>query len=235
MTGAERLCGLADEAIESYLAAIAAELSGPAAARRDILAELGAGVADAADTHRGAGLDPVRAARLAIDEFGSPVRVAAGFRAELATAQARRTAVSLLAAGPLTGAVWLAAALASHIGRLAPPWEWAVLPSDARLVAHFGTMALIVAIGSTLFTLATTGRVTRWLHTGTTRPAACAAIAASSLAAVDVALLAALGILAFAAPGRLAALPLLAAGGASVIRLSLAGRAVRTCLALRTG
>jgi hypothetical protein len=47
--------------------------------------------------------------------------VAAGFRAELADAQARRTAVGLLAVGPLTGVVWVSAPLASHIGRLAPP------------------------------------------------------------------------------------------------------------------
>jgi hypothetical protein len=102
VTGPARLADPADQVIGSYLAAIAARLPGPATARRDILDELGAGVADAAETYRGAGLNPERAARAAVDEFGRPDQVAAGFRTELATAQARRTAVSLLAIGPLT-------------------------------------------------------------------------------------------------------------------------------------
>ena len=235
MTGAVRRADPADRAIEVYLAAIAAELSGPAASRRDILAELGAGIADAADAYRDAGLDPGEAARAAIDEFGSPVLVAAGFRAELAAAQARHTAVRLLAIGPLTGGVWLAAALASHIGQLAPPWEWAVLPAGSRVAAHLAGFALVVAIGSTLFTLAATGRLTRWLDARPGRPVASAAVAAGSIAAVDLAMLAALAILAVAAPGRLAALPLVAAAVVSVIRLGLVGRAAHTCLAMRAG
>jgi hypothetical protein len=233
MTGSARLPDTADQAIGSYLAEIAAGLHGPARTRRGILAELGAGVADAADAYRGAGLNPVQAARAAIDEFGSPDRVAAGFRAELAAAQARRTAVRLLAIGPLTGAVWFAAALTSHVGRLAPPWEWAALPAGARLAVHLAVIALVAAIGSTLFTLAATGRLTRWLPARPARPAASAAIAASSLAAVDVAMLAALSIFAATTPGRFTALPLAAAGAASLIRLSLATRAARTCLAIR--
>lgn len=232
MTGPARPPDTADQAIGSYLAEIAAGLPGPASARRGILAELGAGVADAADAYRAAGLNPAQAARAAIDEFGCPDRIAAGFRGELAAAQARRTAVGLLAVGPLTGAVWFAAALASHVGRLAPPWEWA-LPPGARLAAHLAAIALVAAIGSTLFTLAATGRLTRWLPARPARPAASAAIAASSLAAVDVAMLAALGIFAAATPARLAALPLAAAGAASLVRLGLATRAARTCLAIR--
>ena len=232
MTGSGRLPDTGDEVIGSYLTAIAARLPGPATSRRDILDELRAGVADAADTYRGTGLNPVEAARAAIDEFGSPDRVAAEFHSELAAAQARRTAVSLLAIGPLTGAVWIAAALASHIGRLAPPWEWA-LPAGARLAGHLAIIALVVAIGSTLFTLAATGRLTRWLDTGRARPAASAAIAAGSVAAVDVALLAALVMLA-ATPGRLAVLPLAAAGAASLVRLGFAARSARTCFTMGT-
>jgi hypothetical protein len=224
----------AAQAIGCYLDEIAAGLTGPAGARRDILAELGAGVADAADAHRCAGLNPVQAADAAIAEFGSPERVAAGFRAELAAAQARRTAFTLMIIGPLTGALWFAAAVASHIGRLDspwPPWEWADLPDGARLATHLAAIALAAAIGSTFFTLAVTGRLIRWLPA---RPAASAAIAAGSLAAVDIAMLAALAILAASGPGRLAALPLAAAGAASLARLSLAARAARDCLTLRT-
>lgn len=223
----------ADRAIGSYLAEISAGLPGPARTRRSVLAELGAGVADAAEAYRGAGLDPQRAVRAAIDEFGSPQQVAAAFRTELAAAEARRTAVTLLAIGPLTGAVWLAATLTSHIGRYAPPWEWATLPAGARLATHLAAVALVMTIGSTLFTLAATGRLTRWLPAGSSCSAACAAVAAGSLAAVDVALLAALAIVA-ATPGRLGTIPLLAAAGAaSLVRLGLTTRAARANLAIR--
>jgi hypothetical protein len=230
MTAPARLPDTAERAIGSYLAEIAAGLEGPDGVCRDILAELGAGVADATDAYRCAGLNPVQAARAAIAEFGSPDRVAAGFRGELAAAQARRTAVTLMVIGPLTGALWFAAAVASHIGRLGLPWEWASLPAGAQLATHLAAIALAAAVGSTLFTLAVTGRLTRWLPA---RPAAAAAIAAGSLAAVDIALLAALIILAASMPGRLAAVPVAAAAAASLVRLSLAARAARNCLTVR--
>jgi hypothetical protein len=232
VTGTAWLPDAADPAIGSYLAAIAADLPGPAASRRDILAELGAGLADAADGYLGAGLNPAQAAIAAIDEFGSPDRVAAGFRAELAAAQARRTAVGLIADGPLTGAMWFATALASHVARLAPPWEWAV-PAGARVAVHLAMVALFVAIASILFTLAATGRLTRWLDALPARPAASAAVAAGSIVAVDAAMLAALAVLAATTPGKLAVLPLAAADAASLIRLGFAARAARACLAIQ--
>ena len=221
MTGLAAPPGAAEPAIGSYLTEIAARLPGPASVRRGIVAELGTGLADAADAHRCAGLDPAQAARAAIAEFGSPAKVAAGFRGELAAATARRTTITLMTVGLLTGALWPIAALASHIHQF---------PAAARLAALIAAVAVAAAIGSALFTLATTGRLTRWLPA---RPAASAAIAAASAAAADVAMLAALTILAAATPGRLAALPLPAAGAASLAGLGLATRAARTCLAIR--
>ena len=172
---------------------------------------------------------PTPPTRTAIDEFGPPERVAAGFRAELAAAQARRTALTLMTVGPLTGIVWITAAVTSHVGRLAPPWEWAGLPADARLTTYLAGLPLVAAIGSILFTVAATGRLTRWLPS---RPAVAAAVAAISLAAVDVVMLAALAILGATTPGRLAAFPLAAAGAASLARLGMAARAVRDCVSL---
>jgi hypothetical protein len=212
--------GAAEPAIRSYLAEIAAGLDGPASSRRDIVAELGAGVADAADAHRCAGLDPAQAARAAIAEFGSPAWVAAGFRGELAAATARRSALTLMTVGSLTGALFVIAGLANHR---------ATLPAGAQLATLLATIAVAVAIGNHLFTLAATGRLTRWLPA---RPADSAAIAAGGTAAADVAMLAALTILA-TTPGRLAALPLAAAIAASLAGLGLATRAARTCLAVR--
>jgi hypothetical protein len=223
--------GVAEQAIGSYLAEIAARLNGPASARRDIVAELGAGVADAADAHRCAGLDPAQAARAAIAEFGKPARVAAGFRGELASATARRTALTLITVGSLTSALGYIASLASHIPRPVPPWEWSTLPAGARLATLLATIAIAAAIGSTLYTLAATGRLTRWLPT---RPAVSAGVAAGCAAAADVAMLAVLSIHAAAAPDRLAAIPLAAAGAASLAWLVLATRAARSCLAMNS-
>jgi hypothetical protein len=223
VSGPAGLPGHAEQAIGSYLAEIAARLTGPARARRDILAELGAGLADAADAYRCGGLSPAEAARAAIAEFGCPDQVAAGFGAELGAAQARRTALALLATGPLIGVLWASAGLASHIG--IPPWDWAGLPAGARLATHLAVVVLLTAIGSALFTVAATGRLTRWLPA---RPSASAAIAASGTAAMDITLLVALA----AGPaGRLATLPVAVATAASLARLTLAARAARNCLA----
>jgi hypothetical protein len=221
VTGPAGSPGGAEQVIGSYLAEIAASLGGPARIRRDIVAELGTGVADAADAHCRAGLDPVQAARAAIAEFGSPARVAAGFRGELAAATARRTTLTLMTVGPLTGALWCIAALASHIHQF---------PAGAQLATLVAVIAVAAGIGGQLVTLAATGRLTRWLPA---RPAASAAIAAASAAAADVAMLAALIILAAAIPGRLAALPFAAAGAASLAGIGLATRAARTCLGIR--
>lgn len=236
-TGPAGIAGIAEQAIGCYLAEIAARLAGPARARRDILAELGAGLADATDAYRSAGLNTVQAARAAITEFGRPDQVADGFRAELSTVRARRTALTLLATGPLIGLLWLGTALASHIH--APPWQWADLPAGARLTIHLAVIALVAAIGSALFTVATTGRLTRWLPA---RPAVSTAIAASGTAAIaaggtaaiDITLLTLLATQAASTPGRLAALPAAAAAAASLTRLTFATRAARNCLTTRT-
>jgi hypothetical protein len=88
MTGPARavpadLPAAAERVIESYLAEVAQRLISPARARRDILAELGAGLADATDAYCSAGLDPDQAVRAAITEFGRSEQVADGLRAEL--------------------------------------------------------------------------------------------------------------------------------------------------------
>jgi hypothetical protein len=220
--------GPAEQAVGSYLAEIAGRLTGPARARRDILAELGAGLADAADAYCSTGLNPAEAARAAICQFGRPEQVAGGFRAELAAAQARRTALALLLTGPLIGLLWAGAALASHTG--AVPWVWASMPAGARLASRLAVIALATAIGSALFTVATTGRLTRWLSG---RPAASAAIAACGTAALDITLLALLISRAASTPGGLAALPAAVSALASLSRFTFATRAARTCLTTR--
>jgi len=236
------LPGPAERVIGSYLAEVAGRLIGPAGARRDVLAELGAGLADATDAYRSAGLAPDQAARAAVSEFGRPEQVADGFRADLTAAQARRTALALLGTGPLVGLLWLGAALASRIGtQLVSPWHWASMPASARLVTHLAGFAFAIAIGSALVTVAGAGRLTRWLPASlSARPrglpgcpaasAAIAAVAAGGTAAIDIALLALLATQAVSTPGRLAALPVAVATAASLTRITLTTRAARNCL-----
>lgn len=232
------MTGPAEQVIGSYLAQVARRMIGPVKARRDILAELRGGLADATDAYCSAGLAPDQAARAAITEFGYPEQVADGFRAELTAAQGRRTALALLRTGPLVGLLWLGAALASHLGaHPGSPWHWASMPASARLVTHLAGLALAITVGSTLVTVAATGRLTRWLPASLLArprwlpacPAASAAIAAGGTAATDIALLVLLTTQAVSTPGRLAALPVAVAGAASLIRLTLTTRAARDC------
>jgi hypothetical protein len=220
--------------IEGYLAAITARLPGPSRAQAGIVAELRSGLLDATDAHRSAGLPPAEAARAAVREFGDPARVAAGFRAELAASQARRVAVTLLATGPLVGLLWIATALASHLGiRLAVPWQETGLPPGLRA----GMVLLAVAIGVTawgaILGIAATGRLTRWLPARPRRAPTAAAVAGFGAVGAD-----GLGLLLLAAqlataPGKLSPVPAAVAAAARLARLLFARRAAGRCLATR--
>jgi hypothetical protein len=222
------------QAVESYLADVAARLTGPGRSHAGIVAELRAGLLDAIDTYRSAGLPPAEAAAAALTEFGDPRQVAAAFRPELAARSARRTALTLAATGPMIGLLWTAAAEASHIGvRHAPPWQWASAPPGSLVAFPLVAAALAVTVWAALFTVAATGRLTRWLpHRPRLAPAG-AAIAGFGAVAVDVIILVLLASQLISAPGTLAPLPITAAATASLIRLALAPRAARRCLAAR--
>jgi hypothetical protein len=222
------------EQLESYLAEVTARLPGPAQAYADIVAELRAGLLDALDAHRTAGLDPYTAAEAAISEFGDPRRVGEAFRPELAARTARRVALTLLATGPLIGLLWADAALASHIGiRHAPPWQWASAPPDSLVAFPIAAAALAVTVWAALFTVAATGRLTRWLPARPHLTPVTAAIAGFGAMAVDVTILVLLISQLVTAPRTLAPVPITAAATASLIRLMLARRAARRCLTAR--
>lgn len=219
-------------AVESYLAEVAARLPGPARAQRDIVAELRGGLLDAVDARRSAGLPPARAAEAAVIEFGDPRQVADAFRPELAARSARRTALTLVTTGPLLGALWAAAATASHIGiRHAPPWQWAGTPPDSLPAFPMAAAAIAVTVWAALFTVAATGRLTRWLPARPRPPPA--AIASLGAAAADLILFVLLASQLITAPRTLAPVPVTAAATASLIRLALARRAARRCLTTR--
>lgn len=142
-----------DGALAAYLCDLTARLRGPRRRREAILTELRDGLGHAIDDRIAAGLPPERAAAVAISQFGTPQAVADAFSGELATAYARRTIACFIATGPLVGIWWL---LLLH----PDPWRAGPL----ALVAAIPVVPLIViAVAAAGATLATTGRLMRWL------------------------------------------------------------------------
>jgi hypothetical protein len=212
--------------IGAYLAGLSSRLPGPAAARAAIVAELEDGLWTATAAHRARGLPPEAAARAAVAEFGDPGTVAAGFGPALAAATGRRVGLGLLATGPLVGTSWLLAA--------ATTWRWAGQrpPAALGLVAALVGLVLAVAVPAALLSVAASGRLSRWLPAGPQLAATAAATAAGACVAGDLVLLA--GLLTWIVLAGGVAWPTgLLAAGASSLRLSLASRAARRCLAAR--
>src|SRR5215207_2147111 len=97
--------------IEEYLAELARHL--PA----DVVDELADGLIETWRHFASSGLAPTSAARAAIAEFGTPEEITRGF---VAQAPGRRTAVLLLASGPLVGVCWGTTLVAAEV------WTWPV-------------------------------------------------------------------------------------------------------------
>jgi hypothetical protein len=212
--------------IGAYLADLSGRLVGPAAARAAIVAELEDGLRAATGSYQAMGLPREEAARTAVAEFGDPGTVAAGFGPELAAATGRRVGLGLLTTGPLVGTSWLLLATTT--------WRWAGRdpPAALGLVAVLVGLVLVVAIPAAVLSVAVSGRLSRWLPAGPRSAATTAATAASACVAGDLVLLASLLAWTVLAGGVAWPAALLAAGASSV-RLSLAGRAARRCLAAR--
>jgi hypothetical protein len=223
-----------ETAIDRYLGEVAGHLPGPRRAHTAIVTELRSGLLDTADAYRSAGLSPVQAAGRAVAEFGDPAEVAAAFRPEIAADQARRVVIFLLVTGPLVGVLWIATALASHLGiRFDPPWHWTGLPPALLAALCLVAVAVGVTAWAAFIGIATTGRLTRWFITRPRQAPTAAAIAGFGAVGADALGLALLAAELAIAPGRLS--PLLAgtAAAASVARIVLARGAARRCLALR--
>ena len=109
------------DAVTDYLAAVAAQLTGPPSARAAVTDELRDGLMEALETHHARGCSPQEATVAAIAEFGDPDTVAAAFGPELGAVQARRVALGLLVTGPLVGLTWIAAVAGQRPAAMAPP------------------------------------------------------------------------------------------------------------------
>lgn len=214
------------QAIDAYLAQVAAALPGPARAHRDVVAELHGGLLDAADAHRRAGLPEADAAQAAVREFGDPAQVARAFGPELTARHARRLTVLLAAASVPVVLLWVHAVQTSHpaISR-APLWRWIGQPPVPLAAAAF-LIATLMALG----TIALTGRLTRWLPGGPRFAAVPAAIGGYAAAATDTAIFILLIHQLATAPATLAPVPVAVAASASLARLVFSRRAARRCL-----
>jgi hypothetical protein len=159
------------DALAAYLSDLAAQLHGPRRRREAIFTELRDGLEQATEDRIATGLAPDQAAAAAITQFGSPGAVADAFAGELTTAYARRTVAWFIATGPLVGIWWL---LLLHPS----PWRTGLI----AFVAAIPVIPLIIAaIATAGGTLATTGRLMRWLPETSPRRAVAATIAIATL------------------------------------------------------
>jgi hypothetical protein len=218
------------DAIADYLAAVAAQLTGPPSARVGVTDELRDGLLEALETHRARGCSQAEATAAVITEFGDPDTVAAAFGPELAVVQARRVAVGLLVTGPLVGLAWIVAVLVNAL----PPWRhqligpWLALPAVG--------VALAVAGPALGLTVAATGRLGRRLGRVAARatlPPTAAAVAALAAVLADLTLLGIITGHALTSPGSYVWAPVIVAASASLTRVTLAGRAAHRCLTTR--
>jgi hypothetical protein len=215
---------VAGDLIADYLARLGAGLPDSRGARQ-VIEEVSDGLRAAADDHAARGAGPLRAAELAVAEFGEPGDLAADFVPVLTAAEAHRDGVAFLVTGPMIGVFWLAAA---------------VLTSPAAPVAVGAGMAavgvvLASAVPRAVYGVAVTGRLGRRL----VAPPAAAARAVAGAVRTAVVLDAALVLLALPALALLSrsALPAALATVAALLslaRIVAATRVTRRLDRLRT-
>jgi hypothetical protein len=171
---------VAGSPIDSYVGELASLLRGPRRRRERILAEFRDGLHDAVEGRVAGGMPEAQAEKDAIAEFGTPRAVAEAFAGELTTAYARRVIAAYVATGPLVGIWWLLL-LQPH------PWRTGLV---ALMLAIPALPLVAVAIATATATLATTGRLIRWLPEAGPRRALTAVSGIAGLVlAVDAAMI----------------------------------------------
>jgi hypothetical protein len=199
------------QVIDDYLGALAHRLPAHARLTPDVVAEMRDDLLTATAVLTPGSPGPVAAARAALADFGDEETIAWALRPELAARNARRLGIALLVTGPLGGVCWLAAVFfgTGH----APAWRWLLV-----LVAP----AIVIGAPATELTVASTGRLSRWLRPGTPLAGHALTIAGIAAGVGDLLLLigcAGLLLLTSPPPGPL----FLLAAGASTARLCLLG------------
>jgi hypothetical protein len=205
--------------ISGYLDDLASALPGPGPARSAVVSEIGDGLLETVGSYRASGLPDDEAVRAAITDFGEPNVVAAAFRPEFALRRARRTALGLIASGPLVGAAWLAGAVAASL----PPTRYQL--SGLWWALPIVGLAIVVAAPSSVLAVLATGRLGLRLALPSSLPSRAASIASIAAVSADTLLFAILGLYALTTPAPRPLLPLAPAIVASLARVWLAARA----------
>jgi hypothetical protein len=146
--------------VAAHVAGLERVLLGPARTRRSMIDEVRDGLRDAEAAYREAGLDPHRAAALAVRDFGAVHEVAPLMQAELTARQARWAAVLVAVAFPVLIGGWdLMCAAVEPWGSAAPPPVVGVLFTVQELAIGF------IAAVSFVLLLATFRRTAspRWI------------------------------------------------------------------------
>lgn len=176
-----------DGSIAAYIAALRAQLRGPARYKASLVAEARDGLHDAAEAYRADGLDDATAQRKAVADFGRLPEVLPAYQAELGVAQGRRVAVMVAVGSPLmqvsSGLLWRYQAPA---GEWRPPPAYLLLADVVDIGAYVMAAAAVLAllgfgVGSRYFGGARLAR----------------AVAAGSLAATTATLLAGFALAGF--------------------------------------
>lgn len=167
--------------VPTYLGDLGSAVGGPARLRRDLLQEAADHLDDAVDAYQRAGYDRVEAEERAVADFGTVEQVAPGFRATVAVASARRTALILVAALAIQPFLWDSGLELAASGHAARPDGWLYAALDV-LVEVGGLAGLVGAVA----TLAVTGIGRRWLPVGRRSAQAAAWYALSSSVAIPV-------------------------------------------------
>lgn len=183
--------------IDTYLAELAPQL--PA----NIVDELADGLEETFEHHRRRGLRPASAAAAATAEFGHPDQITRAFTRQ---SPGRRTALTLLATGPLFAALWSTSLITAQA------WTWTI-PTGAAVT--FG--ATLLATAAVLVAVVTSRSYVRTRLAGP---------ACGSLILLDAAMLAAIAL---AAPAL--SWPLALAIPASLARIGIAARNLPRILA----
>jgi hypothetical protein len=204
--------------VERYLEGIDARLDAPVRARAKILDELRDGLHAAVERRLAVGIPPDVAASDAIREFGPADAVVAALQGDLLAARARAIARRMFATGPVLGVLWIAT--------LAPPFLTGHgVPATATIAV--AVVLLAAATSLTTATLTLRGprlvalRQAAWFERMTSTTIA---IATTATTVLDVAALSAL-IITLSAHVVPPSAIIVAAAGASIIRLPLTARA----------
>lgn len=158
-------------AIEAYIGDLGRRLSGPAAAKADLLTEARDGLTDAAEAYREGGAGESEAERRAVADFGPAAVIARDYQAELALRGDIGTLWKVIIGVPLIHLSWELTRIWtygdwSRMGKPTPEWYLSVIELFGILVivspligavALFGTRRLGRRLDSVRL-----GKVTRW-------------------------------------------------------------------------